>query len=432
MDVRKTALSILRDAEQNDRYVTLTLSAVIDSGEVDARDRALLTQLVYGVTERKITLDYYISQLSDRPIEKIGARLLMILRIGMYQLIFLDRMPEHAAVSATVRLGKSEGERAFVNGILRGFIKKKAELRVPSDRIEYLSVLYSFPCGIVELIDKDYGDKTEDILHQLSKHPPMTICVNTLVKSKEEVQQRLKIGKIPTDVSDAPRALRFRGNMTYDMLVNYIGENSFFVQDEASQLAISVLAPKKGSVVADVCACPGSKSFHAALFMENCGEIHCFDIHESKLSLIRDGAAKLGIDIITASARDSREPDEALVGKCDYVICDVPCSGLGVMAKKPEIRYHNPEQYKELSVLGYDILCASAKYLKAGGRLLYSTCTLTKEENEDNFYRFLESHDDFEYTDFSLGDAVSERGCVTLLPNGKHDGFFIGLLTKKD
>ena len=432
MDIRKTALSILRDAEQNDRYVTLTLSAFLDGGEYDYRDRALLTQIVYGVTERRITLDYYISTLSDRPIEKIGARLLMILRIGMYQLLFLDRIPEHAAVSQTVRLGKSEGERAFVNGILRGFIKKKAEIVLPADRIEYLSVRYSFPRGIVELIDKDYGDKTEEILSQLSKHPPMTVCVNTLVKGKEDVQKMLEAANISTDTSEAPRALRFKGNMTYETLANCIGENSFFVQDEASQLAISVLAPKKGSVVADACACPGSKSFHAALFMENCGEIHCFDIHESKLSLIRDGAKRLGIDIITAEARDSREPCESLIGRCDYVICDVPCSGLGVMAKKPEIRYHDAGQYKELSILGYDILCASAKYLKAGGKMLYSTCTLTREENEDNFYRFLSENDGFEFVDFSLGDAVSERGCVTLLPNEKHDGFFIGLLRKKD
>ena len=166
--------------------------------------------------------------------------------------------------------------------------------------------------------------------------------------------------------------------------------------------------------------------------MENCGEIHCFDIHDSKLSLIESGAKRLGIDIIKTSARDSRAADESLIGKCDCVICDVPCSGLGVMAKKPEIRYHNPEQYKELSALGYEILTASADYLKAGGKMLYSTCTLTREENEYNFYRFLDEHKNFEYIDFSLGDAVSERGCVTLFPNGKHDGFFIGLLRKKD
>ncbi len=433
-DVRKIALSLLRDAEQNGKYITLSLSAALDGGEFEVRDRAFLTQLVYGVTERRVTLDYYISKLSDRPIEKIGARLLMILRIGLYQLIFLDGIPDHAAVSQTVRLGKSEGERAFINGILRGFIKKRDDgaLCEPQERIERLSVLYSFPRGVVELIDKNYGEKTESILSGLSKHPQMTICVNTLVKSVDEVQTKLKNSKINTDKMDAPRALHFSGNMTYDLLTDYIGEDAFFVQDEASQLAITVLAPKSGDIIADVCACPGSKSFHAAILMENRGEIHCFDIHESKLSLIESGAKRLGIDIINASARDSRFADESLVGKCDCVICDVPCSGLGVMAKKPEIRYHDPEQYKELSALGYEILSASADYLKAGGRMLYSTCTLTKEENEDNFYRFLDEHKDFEYVDFSLGDAVSERGCVTLLPNGKHDGFFIGLLRKKD
>ncbi|MBR5012100.1 MAG: 16S rRNA (cytosine(967)-C(5))-methyltransferase RsmB, partial [Clostridia bacterium] len=417
----------------NDKYITLSLSAALDVNELDVRDKALLTQIVYGVTERRVTLDYYISKLSDRPLEKIGARLLMILRIGMYQLMFLDRIPPHAAVSQTVRLGKSEGERAFVNGILRGYERKKADgIDLPKERIDFLSVKHSFPRGVVELIDKNYGERTEDILENLSKHPQMTICVNTLVKGVDDVKEMLDGLGISTSKTDAPRALHFGGNVTYDTLVNSIGENAFFVQDEASQLAITVLSPKKGDVVADVCACPGSKSFHAALIMENVGEIHCFDIHESKLSLIESGAKRLGIDIIKTSARDSRVADESLIGKCDCVICDVPCSGLGVMAKKPEIRYHNPEQYKELSALGYEILTASADYLKAGGKMLYSTCTLTKEENEYNFYRFLDEHKNFEYIDFSLGDAVSERGCVTLFPSGKHDGFFIGLLRKKD
>ena len=433
-DVRKTALSLLRDAEQNGKYIALSLSATLDACDIDSRDRALLTQLVYGVTERRVTLDYYISRLSDRPIEKIGARLLMVLRIGLYQLMFLDRIPPHAAVSQTVRLGKSEGERAFVNAVLRGYLKKKdsAELALPTDRIENVSVRYSFPRGIVELIDENYGDKTESILENLSRHPQMTICVNTLVKSVEDARKSLMENGIASEKMDAPRALHIKGNVTYEALVNAIGENAFFVQDEASQLAISMLAPKKGDVLVDACACPGSKSFHAALFMENCGEIHCFDIHDSKLSLIESGAKRLGIDIISASAHDSRMADEDLVGKCDCVICDVPCSGLGVMAKKPEIRYHEPEQYKELAELGYEILCAAAKYLKAGGRLLYSTCTLTRAENEDNFRRFLSEHGEFEYVDFSLGDAVSERGCATLLPSAEHDGFFIGLLRKKD
>lgn len=431
MDIRKTALSILRDAEQNDKYVSLSLGAALDNIAADERDKALLTTLVYGVTERKVTLDYYISALSDRPLEKIGARLLMTLRLGMYQLIYLDRIPSHAAVSETVRLGKSQGERAFLNGILRGYLKKKDSIPLPENEFDRLSVKYSFPRGMVETLYKNLGDKTEEVLSSLSKQPPMTICVNTLIHNVDTAFEKLTLAGLHVSRGIAPRALRIFGNVSYAKLCEVLGENGFFVQDEASQIAISVLAPKKGDIGADACACPGSKSFHASLFMENTGKISAFDLHESKLSLITDSAKRLGITCIVASARDSRVPDEALVGKCDFVICDVPCSGLGVMAKKPEIRYHDANSYAELAPLGYDILTASAKYLKKGGRMLYSTCTLTREENEDNFYRFLDSNPDFEYTDFSLGDIKSERGCATLLPNGERDGFFIGILERK-
>ena len=431
MDVRKTALSILRDAEQKEKYVALTLSAALENISADERDRALLTTLVYGVTERRVTLDYYIAALSDRPLEKIGARLLMTLRLGIYQLMFLDRIPAHAAVSETVRLGKSQGERAFLNGILRSYIKKKDSIELPSDTCERLSVKYSFPTATVRLMQKNLGEKTEDVLAALSIQPPMTICVNTLVHSREVAYQKLLAAGFRAECGDAPRAIKIFGNVSYRELCEVLSDSGFFVQDEASQIAISVLAPKKNEVGADVCACPGSKSFHASLFMENTGAITSFDIHKSKLSLIDDGALKLGITNITACENDSRFARDELVGKCDFVICDVPCTGLGVMAKKPEIRYHGADSYKELAPLGYEILTSAATYLKSGGRLLYSTCTLTKEENEDNFYRFLDSHSDFEYCDFSLGDVTSKNGTATLLPNGKRDGFFIGLLRKK-
>ncbi len=431
MDIRKTALSILRDAEQNDKYVSLSLSAALDGADADERDRALLTTLVYGVTERKTTLDYYISQLSARPLDKIGARLLMTLRLGMYQLLYLDRIPPHAAVSETVRLGKSQGERAFLNGILRSYLKSGGDVPMPKDAFSLMSVKYSFPKDIVELLYKNLGDKTEGVLEALSKQPPITVCVNTLKLSRTEAQKKLCDAGIAAECGIAPRALRIRGNVSYKRLCELLGEDGFFVQDEASQLAITLLSPKRGDKGADVCACPGSKSFHAALIMENCGSIKATDLHASKLPLITDGAARLGIDIITVQERDSRTVDSSLVDKCDFVICDVPCTGLGVMAKKPEIRYHASDSYKELCVIGYDILTASSKYLKSGGRMLYSTCTLTKDENENNFYRFLEENPCFHAVDFELCDLRSENGCVTLLPNGDRDGFFIGLIEKE-
>lgn len=432
MDVRKTALSILRDAEQKEKYVALALNAALENIECDERDRALLTTLVYGVTERRVTLDYYIACLSDRPIEKIGARLVMTLRLGLYQLLYLDRIPPHAAVSETVRLGKSQGERAFLNGILRGCLKKKEQIALPTEKYDRLAVQYSFPREIVRLLCEELGDRAEETLNALAKQPPMTIAVNTLVTDRATALARLTdAGLTAENCRYAPRGIRIRGNVRYDQLCDILGENGFFVQDEASQIAVTLLSPKAGERGADACACPGSKSFHAALSMENKGEIFAFDLHESKLPLITSGADRLGIDIIRTAARDSRTAEETLVDTCDFVICDVPCSGLGVMAKKPEIRYHDAEAWKELAPLGYDILCASASYLKSGGRLLYSTCTLTKEENGENFTRFLHEHPDFAAQDFALGDLHSENGMLTLYPNGEHDGFFISILTKR-
>ncbi len=431
MDVRKTALALLRDASQNDKYVSLSLSALLENAECDERDRALLTTLVYGVTERRVTLDYYIEKFAGRPLDKIGARVLMTLRLGLYQLMFLDRIPPHAAVSETVRLGKSQGERAFLNGVMRTYLRDKDKVLLPSDGDMLLSVKYSFPLDMVKLMRENLGDKTEEVLFALSKNPPITICINTLVMSVDNALEKLLASGLAAEKCTAPRAVRIKGNVSFARLCEILGESGFFVQDEASQIAISVLAPKKGATLADACACPGSKSFHAALFMENTGSINCYDLHESKLSLIESGAARLGIDIISAASRDSRECDEKLIGKCDFVICDVPCTGLGVMAKKPEIRYHAADLYKELAPLGYDILLASAKYLKSGGRMLYSTCTLTKAENEENFYRFLKNNKEFHFVDFSLGEHKSNDGCLTLLPNGEHDGFFIGLIEKE-
>ena len=431
MDIRKTALSILRDAEQNDKYVALSLGAFLENSTVEERDKALLTNLVYGVTERRVTLDYYISAVCDRPLDKIGARLLMTLRLGMYQLVFLDRIPPHAAVSETVRLGKSQGERAFLNGILRVYLKNKDAIKLPTDFFERLSVEYSFPKEIVKVLEENLGDKVEDVLAALSKQPPITICVNTLVMTRDDALEKLVGASLNAVCGIAPRAIRIFGNVSFNTLCDILGENGFFVQDEASQIAISVLAPGKNDIGVDACACPGSKSFHASLFMENTGEINAFDLHASKLSLIETSAERLGITNITARERDSRFADEKLVGKCDFVICDVPCSGLGVMAKKPEIRYHDADSYKELAPLGYEILTASAEYLKSGGRMLYSTCTLTKAENENNFYRFLNENPSYEYIDFAIGDLKSDHGSLTLLPNGERDGFFIGLLRKK-
>ena len=428
MNIRKTALALLRTAEAEQKYIALTLDGFLKTADCDARDRALLHALVLGVTERRVTLDYFIDALADAP-EKIGARMRQILRLGLYQLMYLTRIPPHAAVSETVALGKSPGERAFINGILRGFLRRGKEIPLPADKFAREAVETGFPAPIVRLLYDNLGDKAHSALCALSQQPPTTIAVNTLRLGVPDALDALRKADIDASMCDAsPRGIRIAQNISYQTLCDLLGEGNFFVQDEASQIAVCALAPKSCEVGADVCACPGSKSLFSALEMQNSGKLFDFDLHESKLPLITASAKRLGVGILSVAAHDARTPLDTLVGKCDFVICDVPCTGLGVMAKKPEIRFHDPELYKELAPLGGEILRASAKYLKNGGKLLYSTCTLTKAENEDNFYGFLAENPSFAPLDFAVGEVKSESGCVTLLPDGKRDGFFIGLM----
>ena len=432
MNVRKTALSLLRDAEAGDKYIALTLDGFLSAHPCDARDRALLSALVYGVTERRVTLDYYIDALAADP-KKVGARLRQILRLGLYQLMYLDRVPPHAAVAETVALGKSPGERAFLNGILRGYLRRGAEIPLPADFAARRAVETGFPAPIVRLLYENLGDDADAALTALTAHPPMTVTANTQRRSRDELLGALHAAGIAAEpCADAPRGIVLLQSLAYGALCDALGDGNFFVQDEASQIAVTALSPRPGEIGADVCACPGSKSLHAALLMQNTGKIHAFDLHASKLPLITASAARLGIDIIDTEARDARTPREDLLGKCDFVICDVPCTGLGVMAKKPEIRFHDPALYKTLAPLGGEILRQSARYLRPGGRLLYSTCTLTKAENEDNFLAFLGENPAFRPLDFTVGGVASRGGCVTLLPNGRRDGFFIGLMQRKE
>ncbi len=421
-NVRRAALDILMRMEENagEGYSNRLLDAAISKYSFDGADRALLSRLVSGVTERRITLDYIISGFSKAPLSKLDIDALCLLRMGIYQLRYLDRIPSHAAVNETVSLARSRS-RGFINAILRSYLRTD-EIKYPKkpDPLR-LSLTYSAPRELCEKLISVFGtEKAESILASYLEAPALTLRVNTLRTSREELIKELEAeGFECTPTARSPYGIRVVGQG----LPSAIAQGLAYVQDEASQISSLVLDPKEGESILDCCACPGGKSFSAAMLMQNKGSITSCDLHASKLPLIESGAERLGISIIKTKERDSSRPHD---GQYDRIICDVPCSGLGVAAKKTEIKYRPMSQNAELPALQYGILCAAAQSLKVGGVLVYSTCTILPEENEENIIRFLKEHNDLEALPFDGAPS----GMMTLLPDGEHDGFFISKLTK--
>ena len=431
MNVRKLALDTLCKCESASQYSNLALDAKIKKFNISGDDRSLFTVLVYGTIEHKLTLDYYIGKLSSIPIEKIERETLNILRLGLYQIMFM-RTADHAAVNETVSLAPVRS-RGFVNAILRNYLRRKDTIELPKEPELSLSVKYSFPKETCEKLLSVFGhENTEKLLESMNEPPMMTLRVNTLKTSRDEfLVKLLDKGIKASKTAISPFGIRLDQNISYSELEeSFSGE--FFVQDEASQISSAALDAKRGDRVIDMCACPGSKSFGAALTMENKGELFAFDLSKSKLPLISSGAERLGISIIKAEAHDGRDFIPVLENSADRIICDVPCSGFGVVAKKPEIRYKDISAAAALPDIQYGILCTAARYLKKGGVLVYSTCTILPEENELCVRRFLDTHSEFSTMPIIVGDLHSESGMITLLPHvHSTDGFFICKLTKR-
>ena len=460
---RALALSTLLSVEKG-KYGNIAVDTVLKRVPMSDPDRHLYTALVYGVTERKTTLEFLLGKLSSRPLDQLDDTVRLALCMGLYQLVYLDRVPDHAALDETVSLVPHKVS-GFVNAVLRSYLRFEAALpalpdgsRAPRENklttpeewvsrfpelgegdLTALSVCYGIPVSLCEVFVDALGrDRAASALAGFCQKPPMTVRVNTVKTTPEQLTAELSAaGLTVLPAHYANTALRVpEGAIT---ATEAFARGDFFIQDEASQLCVAALDAKPDHIVADTCACPGSKSFGIALTMENRGEVHAFDLHKSKLSLIESGAARLGLTIVTADERDARRPDPALLGRCDRVLCDVPCSGLGVIAKKPEIRHKDLTESSRLPAIQAAILEASAGYLKPGGVLVYSTCTILPAENGDVVRAFLAAHPEFEPFDFTfpakdgtVSDIVSEGSMVTLLPDANRtDGFFIARLRRK-
>lgn len=427
LNARTLALEVLTRCESGG-YSNIALDTVIKRNNLSPADRGLITALIYGVIERKITLDYIISALSSIPNSKIEKNTRNILRMGLYQLIYMKKIPAHAALNETVSLANKRS-KGFVNAILRSYLRESDKIIFPdkSDKIKYLSVKFSVGESLVgELLNAYSFEKCENMLCAFSQVSPITLRVNNLKAERDEILNELG-GALKTDFSPDGIILENAAVSELDCLK----DGRVTVQDEASQICVRALDAKAGDTVFDVCACPGSKSFGAAMTMENRGEILAFDIHENKLSLVQKGAERLGISIISTKMQDARKPIVELFGKADKIVCDVPCSGFGVISKKPEIRYKDVKESVALPKIQYDILENVSNYLKIGGTLVYSTCTILPDENENNINKFLENHKNFKLCPFSVGNLEVNSGMITLLPHTHHtDGFFIAKIKR--
>ncbi len=437
MTPRRAAVLSLNSGIKNGKFVNLELDAAIKKYGFEGKDKSFYTCLLYGTVERKLTLDYIIKKLSTTSFDKIEPLVLCILETGLYQVFYMHRVPDSAACNEATELVKvmcPKSFAGFVNGVMRSAVRQKSKILQEIESLhgtKGLSVRYSIPEWIIKLWNSDYGC-AEDIAKALCKDiKGVSLRVNTLKISPEELCNKLPKELKPT--------VKFGTNVVVSKSCNITelygyNEGLFFVQDISSTLCASLVnkesVKSKKPLVVDTCSCPGGKSFSSAINLEGNCDIYSLDLHENRLKLVNSGAQRLGLaDCIHTMACDGRTPKEELFGKADVVLCDVPCSGLGVIVKKPDIRYKSFEDVERLPSVQYAILENSAKYLKDEGFIVYSTCTLRKAENEDVVNKFLDNHTEFELGSTNL---ANQDGFVTFLPQKSiTDGFFVAKLVKK-
>lgn len=439
---RKAALDILQRVEKDKGFSNLLIDSQLETGGIKGRDAAFLTTLVYGVLENMICLDFFISHYAKRGAKNIEPAVLNILRLGAYQLIFLDRVPASAAVGEAVELAKDKAAYAagFVNAVLRQIARNLDALPYPDrehDLKRYLHVRYSCPQWLLSKWISEYGEQsTLGILSGLKARSGAVLRVNTLKTTAQELTLRLAQEGIKATATDfSPDALE--ADRLPDLRHSAaFCEGLFTVQNTASQICCAAAGAMPGDTVIDMCAAPGGKSFTLAFNMQNKGSITALELYENRLRLIDEGARRLSIDIIKTKRNDASIHSDEL-GEADVVLCDVPCSGLGVIGRKPEIRYKDPSTFDGLPDLQYAILCEGAAHVKTGGTLIYSTCTLSRAENDKVVSRFLCSHNQFlpalpENLRCLAGNITDDGAGATLFPHvTRSDGFFIAKLKKQ-
>lgn len=438
MGARETALNALIACRKQKAWSNGVLKEYISRDRLDRREAALATRLCYGVLQKRIKLDFYLKQLLTGKLKDLHPAVRDILHLGLYQIFEMDKIPESAAVNESVTLAKkycrqNRGASGLINAVLRNAVRSRDTLKQPQS----LEERYSHPQKLIDLLTRSVGeDRLEPMLAANNAVPATVVQVNTLRTTTEALTGELEregVSAQPHSWMPDCLVLSNLGNLEQ---LRPFKEGLFYVQDAASRLAVLCAQLPKGHRVEllDCCAAPGGKSFAAAIAMGGHGKIRSCDIHSHKTVLIQNGAERLGLNNISAQVQDATQNRSQWNGKMDFVLADVPCSGYGIIRKKPDIRYKDPAGMEKLPALQLEILRNQARYVKPGGLLIYSTCTVLRRENEDVVEAFLSENSDFSTEPLPLPDGLPRNtsGMLTLLP-GEYDtdGFFICRLRRK-
>ena len=440
MKARELALKVLLDIEENNNYSNIAINKHFKNVNLNNQDRGLATELIYGVVENKYYLDYIIDKLSKIKCKKMNIYVKILLRMGIYQILLLNSISDYAAVNETVSLVKKYDKRSsgFVNAILRNVIRQKdtiGEVDLKDDKIMYLATRYSYkPWMIKNWINNFSEEFTEDLLEANSEKPSVYLRTNTLKISRDSLIEKLKseginCSIVPT-IDEAIRVENLK-NIENNQLFK---DGLFTIQDISSMIVGKVMNPKENSLVLDVCSAPGGKTTHLATLMNNTGKVVSRDIFDHKLKLIQSTVDRLGLTNVEVQSFDASVLDEESIDKFDYVLADVPCSGLGIIRRKPEIKYKEKAELKDLPKIQKDILKNASKYVKVGGTLIYSTCTIQDNENIEVIKDFLDNNNNFKLVpinEVKVDLDNQDNGYLKIYPNIHDiDGFFIAKLER--
>ncbi|MCR1974863.1 16S rRNA (cytosine(967)-C(5))-methyltransferase RsmB [Clostridium sporogenes] len=439
-NAREVALDVLKAVLYEGAYSNIVLNKKLNKSNLKDNDKALITEIVYGTLKYKETLDIIIQSYLKNPIKTMDKNIANILRITIYQIRYLDKIPSFAAVNEAVEMSKKISIKysKLVNGVLRNYIRTYKNKKFYDDRnnLEKFSFIYSCPKWLIKMFISQYGIETaEKILKGLNERPNITVRVNNLKIDYDEAFEKLdEYGYNIEEGYICPEAIQIIKGKNIEKNPLFI-EGDITVQDESAMLVAPSMELTEESIVLDLCSAPGGKTTHISEIINNKSKVYAYDVHQNKLSLIEENAKRLGIKNIETDVCDAAVFNKELKEIAHRVLMDVPCSGLGIIRKKPEIKWtKNEKEIKNIIDIQRKIMNNGASYLKKGGILLYSTCTLNKEENEENINWFLKKYKNFKIEPLYYGDVDNiiyhKEGFVSILPNDKMDGFFIAKLKK--